>query len=157
MPGGTALPGTITLVGELQASVGNRFLYEGANSGPDALCAPCKLQGICFNLEAGETYEVRVVRDKGHPCYLHERGVARVVEVSPAGHDVILPARGLVAGEMIVYPQRACPNRGCAMWRSCVGAPPRPGVSYRVEAVGAAADCPLGFALKHARLEPRRG
>jgi uncharacterized protein (UPF0179 family) len=151
------VPGTITLVGELQASVGARFVYEGANGGPDALCAPCKLQGICFNLEPGETYEVRAVRDKGHPCFLHERGVARVVEVAPSAHDVIIPARGLVAGETFVYPQRQCENRGCDKWSICVGARPRPGATYQVESVGANADCPLDYALRHARLAPRTG
>lgn len=135
--------------------MGDRFVYEGPNLGPAALCAPCKLQGICFNLEPGETYEVRQVREKGHPCFLHERGTVRVVEVAAASHDSILPARGLVAGQVIVYPQRECPNRGCALWRSCVGGAPRPGASYRVESVGAAADCPLGYGLRHARLAPR--
>jgi uncharacterized protein (UPF0179 family) len=146
---------TITLVGELQATVGERFVYEGANQGPDSLCAPCKLQATCFNLEAGETYEVRAVRQKGHPCFLHERGIARVVEVAPAAHDTVLPARGLTAGETVVYPERECPNRGCALWRSCVGGAPRPGTTYRVESVGQVADCPLGYALRHARIAPR--
>jgi uncharacterized protein (UPF0179 family) len=149
------LGSTLSLVGELQANLGDRFVYEGPNEGADALCAPCKLQGICFNLVPGETYEVVVVRDKGHPCFLHERGTARVVEVAPANHDCVIPARGLVAGQVFVYPERNCPNRGCPLWRSCVGGTPRPGASYLVESVGDGADCPLGYALRHARLQPR--
>ncbi len=145
---------TITLLGELQATVGERFLYEGPNDASDALCAPCKLQSICFNLEDGETYEVKAVRDKGHPCFLHERGVARVVEVAPATHEAVIPARGLVEGQTFVYPQRECENPGCALWRSCVGGAPRVGAQYRVASVGPAADCPLGYALRHARLAP---
>lgn len=146
---------TITLLGALQAQVGDRFVYQGPNNGPDAVCAPCKLQGTCFNLDPGETYEVMQVRQKGHPCFLHESGTVRVVEVAPARHDSILPSRGLVAGEVVVYPERECPNRGCAFWRNCVGGSPRPGASYRVESVGEAVDCPLGFALRRAKLAPR--
>lgn len=146
---------TITLVGSLQAGVGERFVYEGPNDGPDALCAPCKLQSICFNLKPGETYVVKAVRDKDHPCFLHERGTARVVEVATAPHESVLPSRGLVAGQTIIYPDRECPNRGCALWKSCVGGTPQPGYAYRVEAVGEVADCPLGLELRHARLGAR--
>lgn len=145
----------ITLIGPLQAEVGQRFVYQGANDGPDAQCAPCKLHSICFNLKPGETYEVKAVRSKDHPCYLHESGTARVVEVATAPHDAILPARGLVAGETFLYPDRECPNRGCALWKRCVGGTARPGYAYRVETVGDMADCPLGLELRHAQLAPR--
>lgn len=143
---------TITLLGELQAQVGERFLYAGPNDGPDAACAPCKLKGTCFNLEPGEVYQVAAVRDKAHPCYLHERGVVRVVTVEKAEHDVIVPARGLVEGESMPYPERSCEFRGCPMWRECVGAPLRVGHLYHVMKVEAPVACPLGYNLRHARL-----
>ena len=146
---------TITLIGEAQAKVGGRFRFEGPNDGPDAACAPCKLKGACFNLEPGETFEVVAVRDKQHPCYLHESGKVRVVEVERAAHEVILPARGIIEGESFLYPERACEFRGCAMWRECVGSPLRANYAYKVVEVGQVAPCPLGYALRRARVQPK--
>ena len=146
---------TITLLGESQARVGARFQYTGPNDAPDAACAPCKLKPTCFNLEPGDSYEVVAVRDKQHPCYLHESGKVRVVEVDRAAHDVILPSRGIIEGESFLYPERSCDFRGCAMWRECVGAPLRPGFSYKVAQVGPPVACPLGYALRRARVQPK--
>ncbi|HKZ58619.1 MAG TPA: UPF0179 family protein [Candidatus Thermoplasmatota archaeon] len=143
------------MLGELQAKVGERFVFQGPNDGADAACAPCRLKGICFNLEPGETFEVAAVRDKDHPCYLHEGGKVRVVEVDRATHDVILPARGIVEGGSMLYPERSCEFRGCPKWRQCVGAPLRPNFSYRVVEAGPAEPCPLGFALRRAKLAPK--
>jgi uncharacterized protein len=146
---------TITLLGEAQAAVGARFRYAGPNDGADAACAPCKLKGTCFNLEPGETFEVVAVRDKSHPCFLHEAGRVRVVEVERAEHDVILPARGIIEGESFLYPERDCEFRGCTMWRECVGSPLRPNYSYKVLQVGPVAPCPLGYALRRAKVQPK--
>ena len=146
---------TITLHGELQAKVGERFLFVGPNDGPDAACAPCKLKGACFNLDPGEVYEVATVREKTHPCYLHEGGRVRVVEVERAEHDVIVPARGLQEGESMLYPERSCDFRGCGFWRECVGAPLRPGHPYHVMKVGEPIPCPLGYNLRRAHLAPK--
>lgn len=146
---------TLTLLGELQAKVGERFTFEGPNLAADSACAPCRLQGICFALEEGESYEVASVRDKQHPCFLHEGGKVRVVEVERAEHDVVLPARGIIEGESVVYPERDCEFRGCTFWRECVGAPLRVGASYRVAAVGPVVPCPLGYALRRAHVVPK--
>lgn len=146
---------SITLLGELQAQVGERFVFAGPNDAPDAACAPCRLKGICFSLEAGESYEVVAVRGKDHPCYLHEGGKVRVIEVERAEHDVILPARGMIEGESILYPERSCEFRGCPFWRECVGAPLRPNFSYKVIQVGEAVPCPLGYALRRAHVAPK--
>lgn len=146
---------TITLVGEAQAKVGGRFLFAGPNDAPDAACAPCKLKPTCFNLEAGETYEIVAARDKQHPCFIHDGGKVRIVEVERASHDVILPARGIIEGESFLYPERSCENRGCAMWRECVGSPLRANYSYKVVQVGPPVACPLGYALRKARVEPK--
>ena len=146
---------TITLLGELQAKVGERFQFVGPNDAPEAACAPCKLKGTCFALEEGESYEVVAVRDKSHPCYLHESGRVRVVEVERAQHSVIMPSRGTVEGESLLYPERSCEFRGCQFWRDCVGAPLRPGFSYKVTQVGEVVPCPLGYALRRATVVPK--
>jgi hypothetical protein len=146
---------TITLLGELQSSVGQRFQFVGPNDAADAACAPCKLKGACFNLDPGEVYEVMQVRDKTHPCYLHEGGRVHVVEVDRATHDVIVPARGLVEGQSMIYPERACEFRGCPFWRQCVGAPLRPGFAFKVAKAGEAVPCPLGYSLRRATLVPK--
>ncbi len=146
---------TITLLGESQAAVGARFRFEGPNDAPDAACAPCRLKGTCFNLEPGLSFEVVAVRDKVHPCFLHEAGRVRVVEVERAEHEVILPSRGIVEGESFVYPERACEYRGCEFWRECVGAPLRPGNPYKVLQVSAVIPCPLGYALRRAKVAPK--
>src|SRR5882672_2425187 len=96
---------TITLLGELQSIAGERFLFRGPNDSPDAACAPCKLKGTCFNLEPQLVYEVKQVREKTHPCFLHEGGLVHVVEVEKAAQEVIVPARGLVEGQSMIYPE----------------------------------------------------
>lgn len=147
--------GTITLIGEAQARPGSRFRFVGPNDGPNAECRPCKLQGTCFNLEPGEVYAVGEVRAKTHPCFLHDGSAVRVVVVERAAHDVIVPGRGLIEGETLVYPERECEFRGCPMWSECVGAPLIPRKDYLVEKVGERVDCPLGYDLRRARLVRR--
>lgn len=146
---------TISLLGPLQANAGERFIFLGPNEGPGAACEPCKLKGACFNLEPGEVYDVKAVRDKTHPCYLHEGGIVHVVEVERAAQSVIVPARGLTDGQSLVYPERECEFRGCPFWRKCVGAPLRPGYAYKVVQVGETVACPLGYALRRATLQPK--
>ena len=144
----------ITLLGPAQSSPGHRFVFQGPNDAPDAACAPCKLKSACFNLEAGESYEVKTVREKTHPCFLHEGGTVRVVEVDRAQHDVILPARGPTEGGTYTYPTRECEFRGCQFWQQCVGAPLRPGKNYHIIQVGEVIPCPLGYALRRTKARP---
>ena len=95
------------------------------------------------------------MRDKSHPCFLHETGKVRVVEVDRAQHRVILPARGIIEGESFLYPERSCDLRGCEMWRECVGGPLRVNFSYKVIEVGPPVNCPVGYALRRAKVAPK--
>ena len=68
---------------------------------------------------------------------------------------MILPSRGIIEGESILYPERSCEFRGCAFWRECVGSPLRPNFSYKVTRVGEVVPCPLGYSLRRAHVEPK--
>ena len=69
----------VTLVGEIQAEIGNTLIFRG----PLSECRDCKRKTVCFNLEEGTLYEIVSVRDKHHDCDVHEGGV-RVVELKKA-------------------------------------------------------------------------
>ncbi|MFA7622902.1 MAG: UPF0179 family protein, partial [Candidatus Methanomethylophilaceae archaeon] len=58
----------VTLIGESQARIGNRFYYLG----PSLECRECRFKNVCFNLEVGRMYEVTELRDVHHECEMHE-------------------------------------------------------------------------------------
>jgi len=104
----------ITLIGETQARIGNRFYFLG----PQTECRECRLKGVCFNLEAGRLYEIMNLRDTHHDCEMHESGV-RVVEVEKKPVLVTVPRKFAIDGSMVTFESRKCSKLGCEYWQQC--------------------------------------
>ncbi|MFA6709980.1 MAG: UPF0179 family protein [Candidatus Methanomethylophilaceae archaeon] len=104
----------ITLIGETQARIGNRFYFLG----PQTECRDCRLKGVCFNLETGRLYEVTNLRDTHHDCEMHESGV-RVVEVEKKPALVTVPKKLAIDGSMITFESRKCSELRCEYWQQC--------------------------------------
>ncbi len=129
----------ITLVGETQARVGNRFYFMG----PQTECKECRLKGVCFNLEPGRLYEVTSVRDTKHECNMHESGV-RVVEVEKRPTLVCVPKKLAIEGSMITFEERNCARMGCDKWFQCHPICIESGEKLPVYEVIEDARCPIG-------------
>ena len=80
--------GLVTIVGETQARIGNRFYFMG----PLTDCKECKLRNVCFNMEHGSLYEVIGLRDTVHDCAIRESKV-RVVEVEKKPFRAAIPKK----------------------------------------------------------------
>ncbi|RLF18704.1 MAG: hypothetical protein DRN06_00720 [Thermoprotei archaeon] len=105
----------ITLVGEYQARVGYRFI----NVEPPQTCRGCPLFQACVGrLEPGRMYEVVKVRDKRHPCRLHEGGV-RVVEVVEVPITIALPSKLALEDLVFTFNPRRCPSNSCGLYELC--------------------------------------
>ncbi len=104
----------VTLIGESQAHIGNRFYYLG----PITSCKECRLKGVCFNLELGSLYEVTALRDTMHDCLEYESG-ARVVEVEKIPAIAAVAKKQAIDGSMITFQSGKCENYGCEYWFKC--------------------------------------
>ncbi len=139
----------VTLVGELQARVGYRFV----NTEPPTTCKECRLFHVCVGvLEPDRVYEVVAVRRVKHSCPLHEGGV-RVVEVVEAPIEVALPSKVAVEGLIFHYRPPKCGLQDCQHRRLCSPRGLREGDRCRVEEVkGARLHCPKGLDLVQAQV-----
>lgn len=105
----------MTLVGELQARVGYRFI----NGEPPQACRGCNLYQVCVGrLEPGVVYEVVAVREKKHPCKIHEGGV-RVVEVVEAPIELALPPKLALEDLVVWFRPQKCSEVTCRFHRLC--------------------------------------
>lgn len=137
----------ITLIGQEQAHVSNRFYYMG----PQTECKECKLKTVCFNLEQGRQYEITGLRDTMHECEMHEEGV-RVVEVEKIPTIACIPKKSAIEGGMITYDECVCSRLGCENWNRCHPIGLKAGDKLKVDTVIENTDCPLGYDLKVAKL-----
>ena len=118
----------VTLVGELQAKPGFKFVFQGASE----LCAKCKLREVCvMKLEPNTVYKVVEVLKKRHKCPLREGWVvvARVVE---AEVEALLDAKMAVEDAIITFKRGKCDNANCAVWNICQSPYVKEGERYRV-------------------------
>jgi uncharacterized protein len=104
----------ITLIGERQAKEGGKFIYRG----PQTECRECKLKAVCFNLDTGGQYRIKVKRDVRHECKIHEDGV-RVVEVERIPRMVAVSKKAAVEGSTISLEEIRCRTIGCTKYRLC--------------------------------------
>lgn len=105
----------VTLIGEKQARVGFRFLFEGTTE----LCARCEVRKVCLgNLEPARIYEVSKVSKKRFPCLLHAED-AIVVEVDEPPVEAAVEARVAINNALITYTKIDCSNRACKNWTKC--------------------------------------
>ncbi len=105
----------ITLVGKELAKEGLEFQYLG----PLMECRGCKLKNVCFNLDEGKWYRVVKVRDKEHPCKVHEGDAVVTVEVEEIPVPVYLDLKTVVEGEVIEYHRIPCREPGCEKLELC--------------------------------------
>jgi len=133
----------ITLIGEKQARVGFRFLFEEATG----ICSECSVKRVCLgNLESGRLYEISKVTRKKFPCLLHSED-AVVVEVSEPAIEGAVPARIAMKDALITYTKIDCKNASCGNWDKCFPTGLAGGVRYRVLDVKGPLRCPLGAQL----------
>lgn len=117
-----------TLVGELQAKPGFKFVFKGA---ADA-CNQCKLREVCvMKLEKNTIYKVVEVLKKRHKCPLREGWVV-VARVAEADVETILDARMAIEDAIITFRKRSCERSDCKLWSLCQSPYVRDGAKYRV-------------------------
>jgi len=129
----------ITLIGETQARIGNRFYFVG----PLTECKECRLRGVCFNLEPGSLYEVVALRDTLHDCPMHE-GSVRVVEVEKKPTLASVLRKYAIDGNTITFESRRCDNLGCENRMYCIPMCIKDGTKLRITDVLGDIECPIG-------------
>lgn len=137
----------VTIVGESQARIGNRFYFVG----PLTECKECKLRNVCFNMEVGALYEIVDLRDTVHDCAIRESKV-RVVEVEKKAFRAAVTKKQAM-GSSITFESRNCPNIGCENHQFCC--PPNTKDGDRFSIVDDISDikCPIGEQLRLVKLE----
>ena len=128
----------ITLIGEDQARIGNRFYYTG----PQTECRDCKLKGVCFNLEPGHQYEVTSIRDTKHECEIYDNGV-RVVEIEKIPTLATVKKKYAIEGGMITYERNDCGRLGCDNYKLCHPIGLRDGDKRTIDEIEREVECPL--------------
>ncbi|OPY32505.1 MAG: hypothetical protein A4E32_01087 [Methanomassiliicoccales archaeon PtaU1.Bin124] len=138
----------ITLIGERQAREGAKFVYRG----PQTECRECKLKAVCFNLDAGGQYRIKVKRDVRHECKIHEDGV-RVVEVERIPRTVAVNKKAAQEGSTITLEEIRCRNLGCTKYRLCHPFGLEKGMKGKITKVSGDLECPEGMKLVEVVLE----
>lgn len=138
----------ITLIGENQARIGNRFYFMG----PQTSCRECKLKGVCFNLEQGRMYEITSIRDTKHECEVHDGGV-RVVEVMKKPVLACISKKSAMEGSVITYEESDCGRMGCDHWQHCHPIGIKTGDKVTVSDIVGKTDCQVNNNLVIARLQ----
>lgn len=128
----------ITLIGETEARIGNRFYFIG----PQTDCKECRLRSVCFNLEIGRLYEITSLRETHHDCEMHEGGV-RVVEVEKKPISVCVPHKLAIDGSMITFESAKCESICCENWFLCHPIGIRNGEKLPIVDVSEDVDCQI--------------
>jgi len=129
----------ITLIGEAQAKVGNRFYYIG----PLTECKDCRLKGVCFNLEPGHLYEIVAMREAEHDCEIHESKV-RAVELVKVPVSVAVQSKRAIDGSVITFETANCDNIGCENYLYCRPLGIRDGTKFTISEIKGDIECLLG-------------
>lgn len=137
----------ITLIGEPVAKIGNKFVYLG----PLTDCKDCRLRTVCFNLEAGNRYEITKIRNQKHECAARESQVC-VVEVEKVKVDSAVPKKVAIDGSMITFQSPKCGNMGCRNYMICHPVGVADGGKYALSDIGKKVDCPEGENLVFVRM-----
>jgi uncharacterized protein len=138
----------ITLIGERQAKEGRKFVYRG----PQTECRECKLKAVCFNLDTGGLYRIKVKRDVHHECKIHEDGV-RVVEVERMPRRVSVSKKAAVEGSTVTVEEIRCRTLGCEKYRLCHPIGLDKGMKGKITKVCEDLVCPEGMKLVEVVIE----
>lgn len=132
----------VTLIGELQAKIGNEFIYLG----PILNCKNCNLKKICSNMKIGGKYKITKIRDVHHECKIHEGGV-RVIEVEKLPRNAAIDAKLAIEGSLVNLKPPKCNQRGCENYNLCHPYGIEDG-RYKIIKVGEEIKCPKDSKLK---------
>lgn len=138
----------VTLVGDKQARIGNRFYFNG----PSLECKDCKLRNVCFNLDAGSLYEIIGLRDTKHECKLLEESV-RVVEVEKISFIASVPKKFAIDGSMITFEKKECAQIGCENYKYCCPANIKGTGKFSITKIIEDLKCPLDEKLTLVKME----
>lgn len=138
----------ITLIGEDQARIGNRFYFMGSQTS----CRECRLKGVCFNLEQGRMYEITSIRDTKHECELHDGGV-RAVEVVKKPILACISKKLAMEGSVITYEESDCGRMGCDNWQYCHPVGIKTGDKVTVSDIVGKTDCQTNNNMVIAKLQ----
>lgn len=117
-----------TLIGELQAKPGFKFVFKGAAE----VCIQCKLREVCvMKLEQNTIYKVVEVLKKKHKCPLRESWVV-VVKVIEAEVEALLDAKMAVKDAVITFRRKSCEKPDCSMRNLCQSPYVKDGAKYRI-------------------------
>jgi len=117
-----------TLVGELQARPGFKFVFEG----PADACYNCKLKDVCaFKLEPNTIYTVVEVLGKKHKCALREGWVV-VAKVVESEVEAMIEAKMAVEGAIITFRKVKCQEASCPYYGLCQSPYVKEGEKYRI-------------------------
>lgn len=135
----------ITLIGEKIATNDTEFTYFG----PTNECKDCKLKNVCFNLKIGRRYRITNVRDKRHPCNVHEGNVAVVeVEELPIVTSI---NKSYSEGYKGKIEKNNCNSIGCVNYEIC-SISLQKDKTYTVAKVIEDLECPFGYELRKVEL-----
>lgn len=132
----------VTLIGEIQAKIGNEFIYLG----PILNCKNCNLKKICSNMKTGGKYKITKIRDVHHDCKIHENGV-RVVEVVTEPREITIETKLAIEGSVVNFKSSICNNRGCKYYVLCHPVGIEEG-KFKIVNVGKEIKCQNGKKLK---------
>jgi uncharacterized protein (UPF0179 family) len=105
----------ITLIGKDLAEEGLKFMQYGAS----AECEACRFKNTCIDsLEEGKMYVIKDVKDTEHPCFIHNSGKVKVVEVERADIETLVDSKKAFEGSMIVVEFPEC-DKECTMRDLC--------------------------------------
>ncbi|MDR0887886.1 MAG: UPF0179 family protein [Candidatus Methanoplasma sp.] len=137
----------ISLIGESQAKVGNRFYFLG----PQPECKDCKLKGVCFNLDQGSQYEIIEIRKQVHDCASNE-DLVRAVAVVKVSTDATVPKKQAIDGSIITFKTVDCGQLGCEHYRICHPVGIEDGKKYSIVETGEDVVCPVGKKIVFAKI-----
>jgi len=131
----------ITLIGEKLAMEGLEFTYIGSNSE----CKNCRLKTVCFHLKPGRNYTITNIRDKKHPCSVHE-GNAVIVEVNELPF-IATVTKEVAEGTKTTVERQKCKNITCEFFNVCTNRILQKKKNYTIKKTFGKIECPLGHEL----------
>ncbi|MGC9122660.1 MAG: UPF0179 family protein [Thermoplasmata archaeon] len=134
---------TIALVGKRNAKVGFEFQYLGLSQE----CRECPLKNVCGSLEQGKIYRIKNIREKEHPCKIHDFNSVVTVEVEELPVELLIPKKIAVEGTIFTYEGLKCDRYSCRYFNMCNIMGLKPGTRLRIEKVLENVDCPDGRQL----------
>jgi len=130
----------ITLIGEKLAIKDLEFTYIGSNNE----CKNCRLKTVCFHLKPGRNYTITNIRDKKHPCNVHE-GNAVIVEVNELPL-IATVSKEIPEGSDIKIERKKCNNIRCKFFNICTNGTQKK-KNYTIKKTYGKIKCPLGYEL----------